>query len=69
MSNCVRSTIFTVKRATNFEFVNALCFVGRKDATQMIMQGPNNKQNRSVQLEERYTTVSGPGTYYCGPGS
>ena len=46
------------------EFVNALCFVGRKDATQMIVQGPNNKRNRSVQLEERYTAVSGPGTYY-----
>ena len=44
--------------------MNALCFVGRKDATQMIVQGPNNKHNRSVQLEERYTAVSGPGTYY-----
>ena len=42
----------------------ALCFVGRKDATQTIVQGPNNKHNRSVQLEERYTAVSGPGTDY-----
>ena len=30
----------------------------------MIVQGPNNKHNRSVQLEERYTAVSEPGTYY-----
>ena len=44
--------------------MNALCIVGRKDATQMIVQGPNSKHNRSVQLEERYTAVSGPGTYY-----
>ena len=44
--------------------MNALCFVARKDTTQMIVQGPNNKHNRSVQLEERYTAVSGPGTYY-----
>ena len=46
--------------------MNALCFVGRKNATgtQMIAQAPNNKHNRSVQLEERYTAVSGPDTYY-----
>ena len=30
----------------------------------MIAQGPNNKHNRSVQLEERYIAVSGPGSYY-----
>ena len=29
----------------------------------MIVQGPNNKPNRSVQLEERYTAVSEPGIY------
>ena len=42
--------------------MNALCFVGRKDAKR-IVQGPNNKHNRSVQLE-RYTAVSEPHTYY-----
>ena len=42
--------------------MNALCFVGRKDAKR-IRQGPNNKHNRSVQLE-RHTAVSEPDTYY-----
>ena len=44
--------------------MNALCFVGRKDATQMLPQDPNNKHYRSVQLDEHYTVVGKPGTYY-----
>ena len=51
------------KEQHNFEFVNALYFDGRKDATQ-IAQGPNNKHYRSVQLEEHYTVVGEPGAYY-----
>ena len=64
MCDCVRTTVVTEKEQQNFEFVNALCFDGRKDATQMIAQGPNNKHYRSVQLEEHYTVVGEPGTYY-----
>ena len=59
--NCVRSTVVTEKEQQNFEFVNALCFGGRKDATQMIAQGPNSKYYRSVQREEHYTVVGEPG--------
>ena len=52
------------KEQHNFEYVNALYFGGRKDATQMVAQGPNNKHYRSVQLEEHYTVVGEPGAYY-----
>ena len=52
------------KELQNFKFVNALCFDGRKDASQMIVQGPNNKHYQSVQLEEHYTVNGEPGTYY-----
>ena len=44
--------------------MNALCFDGRKDATQTIAQDPNNKHYRSMHLEEHYTVVGDPGTYY-----
>ena len=44
--------------------MNALCFVWRKDATQMLAQDPNHKHYRSVQLEEHYNVVGKPGTYY-----
>ena len=40
---------------------------GRKDATQIVAQGPNEKHYRSVQLEEYeeyYTVVGEPGSYY-----
>ena len=47
-----------------FRFVNAIYFDGRKDATQIVVQGPNDKHYRSVQLEEHYTAVSEPGSYY-----
>ena len=36
----------------NFRFVNAVYFDGRKDATQMVVQGPNDKHYRSIQLGE-----------------
>ena len=36
----------------NFRYVNAIYFDGRKDATQRVVQGPNEKHYRSVQLEE-----------------
>ena len=35
----------------------------------MIAQSLNNKHNRSVQFEERYTAVVGSGTYYLFPFS
>ena len=35
----------------------------------MIAQRPNNKRNRSVQFEERYTAVVGSGTNYLSPFS
>ena len=44
--------------------MNAIYFDGRKDATQVTMQGPNNKFYRSVQLEDHYTMVGQPGEYY-----
>ena len=47
----------------NFQYVDALYFDGRKDATQTLLQGPNGK-HRSVQLEEHYTVVGEPGHYY-----
>jgi len=48
----------------NFRFVNAIYFDGRKDATQILVQGPNDKHYRSVELEEHYTVVGEPGCYY-----
>ena len=48
----------------NFGLVNAVYLDGRKDATQIVAQGPNEKHYRSVQLEEHYTVVGEPGSYY-----
>ena len=48
----------------NFGMVNAVYLDGRKDATQIVAQGPNEKHYRSVQLEEHYTVVGEPGSYY-----
>ena len=48
----------------NFRFVNAIYFDGRKDTTQIVVQGPNDKHYRSIQLEEHYTAVGEPGSYY-----
>ena len=44
--------------------MNAICFDGHKDATQVTMQGPNDKHYRSIQLEDHYTLVGQPGQYY-----
>ena len=52
------------KEQENFKLVNAIYFDGRKDATQVTMQGPNDKFYRSVQLEDHYTMVGQPGEYY-----
>ena len=52
------------KEQENFKLVNAIYFDGRKDATQVTMQGPNDKFYRSVQLEDYYTMVGKPGEYY-----
>ena len=41
----------------HFGLVNAVYLDGRKDATQIVAQGPNEKHYRSVQLEEHYTVV------------
>ena len=48
----------------DFGLVNAVYLDGRKDATQIVAQGPNEKDYRSVQLEEHYTVVGEPGSYY-----
>jgi len=48
----------------NFRFVNALYCDGRKDATQILVQGPNDKHYRSVELQEHYTVVGESGSYY-----
>ena len=48
----------------NFRFVNAIYFDGCKDATQMVVQGPNDKHYGSVPLEEHYTAVGEPESYY-----
>ena len=52
------------EKQQNFRLVNAIYFDGRKDATQMVVQGPNDKRYRSVQLEEHYTAIGEPGSYY-----
>lgn len=48
----------------NTQFVDAVYFDGRKDATQVVRYGPNEKPYRSVQLEEHYSVVGEPGEYY-----
>ena len=52
------------KKQENFKLVNAIYFDGRKDATQVTMQGPNDRFYRSVQLEDHYTMIGQPGEYY-----
>ena len=42
----------------NLGLVNAMYLDGRKDATQIVAQGPNEKHYRSVQLEEHYTLLT-----------
>ena len=48
----------------NFNLVDGLYLDGRKDATQVLLQSPNDKLYKSVQLEEHYTVVGEPGAYY-----
>ena len=48
----------------NFGLVNAVYLDGRKDATQIVAQGSIEKHYWSVQLEEHYTVVGEPGSYY-----
>ena len=52
------------KQEENFSLVDGLYLDGRKDATQVLLQGPNGKLYQSVQLEEHYTLVGEPVTYY-----
>ena len=49
--------IIRKKEQKNFKLVNAIYFDGRKDATQVTMQGPNDRFYRSVQLEDHYTMI------------
>ena len=39
-------------------------YFDRKDATQVIVEGPNGKMYRSTKLKEHYVVVGEPGTYY-----
>ena len=52
------------QKEENFSLVDGLYLDGCKDATQVFLQGPNGKLYQSVQLEEHYTLVGEPGTYY-----
>ena len=52
------------QKEENFSLVDGLYLDGRKDATQVLLQDPNGKLYQSVQLEEHYTLVGEPGTYY-----
>ena len=52
------------KQEENFSLVDGLYLDGRKDATQVLLQGRNGKLYQSVQLEKHYTLVGEPGTYY-----
>ena len=52
------------KKQENFKLVNAIYFDGRKDETQVTIQGPNDKYYKSVQLEDHYTLIGEPGEYY-----
>ena len=45
-------------------FLDALYFDGRKIATQVILQGTNEKLYRSRQLEEHYVLIEEPCEYY-----
>ena len=47
----------------NFKYVSGLYFDGRKDATQVMLEGPNKKMYRSTQLEEHYVLIGELGTY------
>ena len=48
----------------NFWIVSAINFDGRKDTAQIVVQGPNDKHHKFVQLEEHYTVVGETGSYY-----
>ena len=52
------------KEQQNFRIVNAIYFDCRKDANQIVVQGPNGKHYRSVQLKKHHTVVGEPGSYY-----
>ena len=47
---------------SNFKYVSGLYFDGRKDATKVMLQGPNGKMYRSTKLEEHYVLIGEPGT-------
>ena len=53
-----------IRKQENFSLVDGLYLDGRKDTTQVLLQGPNGKLYQSVQLEKHYTLVGEPGTYY-----
>jgi len=48
----------------NFRFINAIYFDSNKDATEIVVQDPNDKHYRSVELEEHYTVVGEPASFY-----
>ena len=52
------------EKVSNFKFVTGLYFDSRKDASQVIVEGPNGKMCGSTQLEQHYVLVGEPGTYY-----
>ena len=48
----------------NFKHITGLYFDGRKNATQVMLEGPNGKNYRSIEVEEHYVLVGEPGIYY-----
>ena len=52
------------KNRHSFSNVNVLYFDGRKDVTQVVAKGPNDKHYKYVHLERHYTGVGKPGSYY-----
>ena len=52
------------KKDSKLSILNASYFDGRKDATQMVVKGPNDKHYRYFQLEELCAVVGKPGSHY-----
>lgn len=48
----------------NFKLITTLYFDGHKDPTQTLLQGPNCKPYRLVQLEEQSTVVENTSVGY-----
>ena len=52
------------KEQENFKLMNAKYFDGRKDTTQITIQGSNDKYYKLVQLEDYYALIGEPSEYY-----